>query len=379
MTNIIYRHYRQGDEKQLADLFNLAFQRNGVVRTPKTWHWRLVQSPGYEPEMCKIAEDIDKKKIVGCILVNLIEIIPIGQKKYLIGDINDVTTLPDYTKRGIATKLMEISIDYMKQKGCDYSILSAGSKGYARSRLYQKFGYFDIEKELLFFQIPNLIQIIRNINAFAILFPVFFTISYLPRFLNRIRIKFNRFFKNFSYEIIQNKKCFEYMDAINQINPKYYEGFPGYNISKFIWARIKVPAKRQKPTFIVIRESGKIIGGSVITHQNIYAHKFGLKVRLGVIHEIFLDKSIFTNSKNLYLGYIYLIDKILKAATRRPVGALIYKSTIKDKDLNQAFKGMNFIRIQDDVIMIKELKTNLKFPQIKKPLFLPTYVSLGVP
>ena len=69
----------------------------------------------------------------------------------------------------------------------------------------------------------------------------------------------------------------------------------------------------------------------------------------------------------------------MKAATRRPVGALIYRSTLKDKELNQAFKGMNFFRIQDDVIMIKELKPNLKFPQIKKPLFIPTYISLGVP
>ncbi|MFX0134504.1 MAG: GNAT family N-acetyltransferase [Candidatus Hodarchaeota archaeon] len=297
----------------------------------------------------------------------------------MIGEINDVATLPDYVKRGIASKLMKMSIEYMTQKGCDFSILSTGFKGFARTKLYQKFGYYDSEREMFFIQLPNLFQLIRNVCAFAILFPVLFAISYFPRFLNRIRIKFNRFFKDFSYEINHNKNHFEYMNAMNEIMPKYYEGYPEYDEIKFLWARIKVPAKRQKPTYVIIKKSEKIIGGSVITHENVYAFKYGIKIRLGIIHEIFLDKNIFNNSKNLYLGYIYLIDKVMKAATRRLLGVVIYNSTIKDKDLNRAFKGMNFLRIRSDVIMIKELKKNLRFPYIKKPLFIPTYLTFGFP
>jgi len=169
------------------------------------------------------------------------------------------------------------------------------------------------------------------------------------------------------------------MSAINKIMPKYYEGYPKYDIVKFLWARIKVPARRQKPTYIIIKKGEKIIGGSVITHQNVYAFKYDIKIRLGIIHEIFLDKNIFNNSKNLYFGYIYLIDKVMKAATRRLLGVVIYNSTIKDKDLNQAFKGMNFLRVRSDVIMIKELKKNLRFPHIKKPLFIPSYLTIGFP
>ncbi len=169
------------------------------------------------------------------------------------------------------------------------------------------------------------------------------------------------------------------MSAINKIMPKYYEGYPEYDKSKFLWARIKVPANRQKPTYIIIRKSGKTVGGSVITHQNIYAFKYGIKIKLGIIHEIFLDKSIFNNYKDLYLGYIYLIDKTIKAATRRSLGILIYNSTMKDVDLNQAFKGMNFLKIKGNVVMIKELKTNVSFPHITKPFFNPTYISFGVP
>jgi ribosomal protein S18 acetylase RimI-like enzyme len=380
MVNIIYRHYKEGDETNLADLFNLTFQQaGGMIRTPKNWYWRFVKSPGFEPDMCQIAEDVDKKKVVGAIQVNLVELIPIGKKKYWMGEINDVATLPEYAKMGIATKLMKMSIEYMEQKGCDFSILSTGFKGLARTKLYQKFGYYDTEREMFFIQIPNIFQLIRNVCAFAILFPVFFAISYFPRFLNRIRIKFNNFFKDFSYEISHNKKHFEYMSAINKIMPKYYEGYPKYDIVKFLWARIKVPARRQKPTYIIIKKGEKIIGGSVITHQNVYAFKYGIKIRLGIIHEIFLDKNIFNNSKNLYFGYIYLIDKVMKAATRRLLGVVIYNSTIKDKDLNQAFKGMNCLRVRIDVIMIKELKKNLRFPHIKKPLFIPSYLTIGFP
>ncbi|MFW9877520.1 MAG: GNAT family N-acetyltransferase, partial [Candidatus Thorarchaeota archaeon] len=325
------------------------------------------------------SEDIDNKKIIGAIFVNLIESIPIGHKKYLMADINDVSTHPSYTKMGVATKLMENSINYMKNKGCDFSILCTGVKDFARSRLYQKFRYFDLEKEYFFVAIPNIIQIVRNLFGAAILFPVFFVIAYLPRFLNRLKIKFKSFFKDFSYEINYNKHHFEYMNSINRINPKNYDGYPIYDESKLTWARINVPSEEQKPTYIIIRKSEKIIGGSVITHQNLEFHKYRLKLRLGLIHEIFLDKDTFPDPTNLYLGYIYLIDKIIKAATQRYLAALFYISSLKADDLNRAFKGTCFFRIQNDVIMIKELKKNLKFPKHKKPFFLPTYVSLGVP
>ena len=51
MRNIIYRAYKKGDEKQLADLFNKSFQMNGAsfIRTSKSWNWRYLQSPSFEP------------------------------------------------------------------------------------------------------------------------------------------------------------------------------------------------------------------------------------------------------------------------------------------------------------------------------------------
>ena len=65
MGTIIYRHYKSGDDQQLANLFNITFQQGGggVVRTLKSWTWKYVQSPGFKPKMCQIAEDIDKNII----------------------------------------------------------------------------------------------------------------------------------------------------------------------------------------------------------------------------------------------------------------------------------------------------------------------------
>ena len=378
---IKFRHFKYGDEQALADLFNVAYQQNGIgaVRTLKNLIWRFMQSPGFEPEMCQIAEYINTNKIIGAVYANLIEFMTLGDKKYLIGEINDVSCHPDYTGRGIASKLMEMSIDYMKYKGCDFSILSTGFNGIARKYIYKKLGYIDFEREGVFIQFPNIFQFMRNIYGLSLLFPAFFLLSYFPRLFNRIKIKHNIFLKKFSYDINYNHKHSEYLKAVNKIMPLNYEGFEPYDKYKFIWARIKVPSKRQRPTYILIKKNGIIIGGAVITHQNLYAFKYGIKIRIGLIHEIFLDERIFKNNRDLHHGYIYLIDKIMKAATQRSTALLIYFSSSRNNNLNLAFKMYNFIRIPDSVVMIKELKEDVKIPNIKKPLFIAAHLSFGVP
>jgi GNAT superfamily N-acetyltransferase len=381
MVRIIYRHYESGDEQGLAELFNISFQQNGAGfnRSTKNWVWRYVQSPGFEPEMCQIAVDIDNDVIIGAVYANPLEIIPIGVKNYLVGDINDVSCHPNYTKRGIATNLMKMALDYMKEKGCDYSILSTGYEGFARKKLYKKYGFFDYDQEFQFVQFPNIFQLVKNLFGTGLLIPAFFILSYLPRYLTRLRIKNNSFFKDFTYEINQYCKHSDYMESMNQLIPKYYEGFRKYDDQKFKWARIKVPSNQEKPTYILIKKAGSIVGGATLTHHDLFALKFGVKMRIGIIHDPFLNKTVFKNRKDLFLGYKYLIDKVLRASTRRFLTLLIYQSSLDDRDINEAFRGMSFLKIKGTVIMIKELKENLKFPKLNKPLYVPTYTSLGFP
>ena len=381
MENIVFRHYREGDDKQLAKLFNMAFNRGGIgpVRTLKGWVWRYIQSPGFEPEMCQVAEDIEKNLIVGAVYANLIEFISLNNKNYLVGDINDVSCHPEYSKRGIATKLMKMAIEYMKAKGCDFSILSTGYNGFPRNKIYKKLNYIDIERESSYMQIPNVYRLIKDIYGIIFLLPVFFILSYLPRFIQKIKMKLNPFYQDFSFEISYNRKPFEYMRLMNRILSKYYNGYRGYNKEKFIWERINVPAKDFKPTCIVIKKHKKIIGGAAITHRYLYSFKYKIKIRIGYIHEIFLEKNNFKNKQELHSGYIYLIDKILKAATYRFISVLLYNSASRDHDLHLGLKAFHFLKVRDDVLMMKVLKKHLKIPHFKKPFFIPTYVSLGVP
>ncbi|MFW9780825.1 MAG: GNAT family N-acetyltransferase, partial [Candidatus Heimdallarchaeota archaeon] len=156
MVSIIYRNYQQGDEEQLADLFNRAFQMNGFsfIRTKKNWEWRYIQSPDFEPEMIQIAEDIDNHKLIGMVCVNPIEKINLNNVTYLNGNINDVSCHPDYIRQGISKKLMQRSIEYMQRKGCDISLLITAFNGFPRNRLYSKLGYQDFDRSYGYITFP---------------------------------------------------------------------------------------------------------------------------------------------------------------------------------------------------------------------------------
>ena len=169
------------------------------------------------------------------------------------------------------------------------------------------------------------------------------------------------------------------MKSANRIMPKNYTGWPRYTRESFKWAHVDVPAERFKPTYIRLRKNNKVIGGALLTYANIYAFKYGIKIRIGVLHEIFLDKSEFDTKRNLHLGYIYLLDKVVKAADRRRIGGLFYQSPSGDDEMYKGFRGMNFFNFRGGVVMIKAMKKDVQIPKFKKPLFVPTYVNKGIP
>ena len=377
MVQIIYRHYQPGDDQQLAELFNTCFT---FVRTSKSWHWRYVQSPNFDPDMCQIAEDVDRKKIVGAVYVNLVEEISFDDKKCLNGDINDVTCHPSYTRRGIAKNLMEMAMEYMKKRGCDTSMLSAAYNGFPRKKIYLKYGYLDLEREYFFINFGNLFQLVYDMPAMIVLLPMLFVSSYIPRFINRLRVKRNPFFKNISCTIAHDSKHIEYMKAASRILPKYYSCVQVYNEEKFNWSRINVPSEKEKPTYILLKKSDEIIGGASLTSITANVKRIGgFKLRMGLIHEIFLDRSQFNDKRNLYFGYTCILDKILKAATQRYMGPLLFTSSPKDLDLHDAFKGMGFLKAKGGIIMLKPMKKGSQVQDCNKPVLMPTHSAIGFP
>ncbi|MFX1497395.1 MAG: GNAT family N-acetyltransferase [Promethearchaeota archaeon] len=381
MVNIIYRYYRKGDEEQLAELFNKAFQMNGFsfVRTKKNWKWRYLQSPDFEPEMIQIAEDIDNHKIVGMVCVNPIEKININGVDYLNGNINDVSCHPDYIKQGISTSLMQRSIEYMRQKGCDISLLITDFSGFPRKRLYSKLGYQDFDISNSYISFPNFYQLFRDMPLIIFLLPSLILFSSIPRLIKKFFISLNSYNKVFSHIIEYDSHHFKYLEFSDKILKQYYTGYPITRKGYPIWARIKVPSKRYKPTYILIKKKNRIVGGAILTHVNLYHFKYGLKLRIGIIHELFLNPSQLNNKKELSFAHDYLIDKILKAATYRSVGLLLINPNSDNFLLKKSLKEYNFFKFQDLSLMILKLKTNLALSKPKKFFFIPTYLSLGFP
>ena len=381
MRNIIYRAYKKGDEKQLADLFNKSFQMNGAsfIRTSKSWNWRYLQSPSFEPEMVQIAEDISLNLIVGVIYINLVEYVNFKGQKYLKGEINDVSCLPDYTKRGIAKNLMSRAIDYMKRKNCDVSMLSADFHGFPKKKIYLKHGFEDIDREMVFVWFPKVLQLMKEFPLFWIVFPIVIPFSYIPRLIYRVFIKRNPHITSLSHEIVRNEKHFQYMRALNQIMNKNYEGFYPYSETKYSWARINVPTKKDQPTYVIVKKDGVIIGGAEFSCTNIRSFRFKFRFKIGIVHEIFLDKSAFYSNLEVQNGYSYLIDKLLIAASRRSVGVLIFFISSFENDLYYALRRMNLVNFKGASIMIKKLKKNFQIGKLAKPLYIPTHVSFSLP
>jgi hypothetical protein len=274
---------------------------------------------------------------------------------------------------------MKMAIDYMNNKKCDISFLTADYNGFPRKKIYSKFGYIDIERVFIFINFPNIFQLIKDLPIFSFLIPSLFIVSYIPRITSRVLTQFNSQVKRLSYKIDQNINHIDYARISKNIIEKYYTGVPIYNIRKVKWARIKVPANKQKPTYIIIQKGEDVIGVAKIIRLDIYSIKFRIKIRFGIIHEIFLDKTRFNTKKGIKRGYIYLIDKILKAATRRDIAGLLFFTSSIDVYLISALKSMFFISWKGASFMAKIFNKKFKNLKLNKPIYIPTYLSLSIP
>ncbi len=381
MDSIIYRHYEPGDEEGCAKLFIKSFQTGNFshIYTPSFWHWRYPCDPDFEPEMIQIAEDIDRKRIVGLNCANRIEKAIINGNEYLLGEINDICVDPLYMRKGIGLKLMEVALDYFKSRDCDFSALTSAPDSFQTEKLYSKLGYAIIDTNIYVIGFPYPFKLIKQIPATFGLLPIFFTMNHFSRFLNRLRIKYTDFFKDFSYEIVRNKKHWEVMDAINRIFPNYNEGFYPYAKKQYRWMRIEVPNKEREPTYIIIRRNDEIIGGGVMTDTDYTSLGLRIGITFGIVNQVFLDKKKFPNKRDLHLGYIYLFDKLLKAAVYRSQGLLLYTCSKRNLELRRAVKNIGLIQFPAQVVMMKSLKPNLLIPKFKNPFFCPTHLSIGFP
>ncbi|NLC59434.1 MAG: GNAT family N-acetyltransferase [Armatimonadetes bacterium] len=136
---------------QVADLYNTAFaEYEGVLRfTPETMAWYL-ERPGLGAGHVLLAMEGDRP--VGGVMITDAPVV-LGGEALPCAIIDSVMTHPDYRRRGIATRLMERALEWMRAAGLDASFLytERGSAGY---RIYTRLGYRERALVLYYFARP---------------------------------------------------------------------------------------------------------------------------------------------------------------------------------------------------------------------------------
>jgi len=374
---IEYRTYNSGDEKGLAELFNISFHGSGIgfLRTPNEILWRYVNRPVSSFKEIRIASDKHGGKIIGSVFCAIEELYFNG-KIYKTGSINDVAVLPKYRKFGIANELMKQALKFMNSQKCNLSSLVADPKGYARKKLYIPLGWQDFEKFQIFLK-PNL----RLIKFFPIIFPftpmLLFYEMHNHFQLQRIKKKLTQL--NYDVRIIHSNenhsKSLKYSSTSRSLfNNASKQQFNGFNhFTKELWHHFREKPIREGmfPTYILIFKNKKLIGFGSFLRQWMYFEKFGFRIPLAIVREIIIDHTKISMEEYLREIYYLLILSMLKATKERKCAVILFTMASKNKYSNTILKNLHFHKINGGVFMINplDIKDTEKFPfALKKPI-----------
>ena len=151
MKNIIIREIKADESAILEDmLYEAIYQPDAANLLPRS----IIDTP----EIRVYIEDFGKKKDDHCLVAETegriagavwVRILAGDVKGY--GNIDDktpefaISLFPEYRKQGIGTLLMQRMIEYLRDKGYEYTSLSVNKDNYA-ARMYKRLG-FEVVKE----------------------------------------------------------------------------------------------------------------------------------------------------------------------------------------------------------------------------------------
>ncbi len=374
-TEIKYRTFQVGDEEQLSDLFNRAFQSNGggFIRTPKSFHWRYVEEPDFLPEGIKLAEY--RGRIVGSVIASVTHATFFG-RKYTLGTINDVATRPEFFGKGISRMLLREALQFLEDQKVDYGTLDADPSGHPRSKLYLPAGFQDYLQTRTIIKIVKSRQLVRDNPVFLAAFPVMYPLAHLrQQFYPRYHSD------RFDIDVIHNKRYPVYRDAFNHALQRFYEGYRTFTPERWAWARENVPSPRFRPSFAVVKEGRKIVAGITIIKQNIYAFKYGFKITMATIQDLFVDKSVARTPEEMEEIHDLLLRATHKAAANRNCGLIFGQLSSNDKAFTLSCRRCGWLVIPiGGVHMFKPMGVQDHLPLPKKPLFIfPEDSATGYP
>ncbi|MHA1732498.1 MAG: GNAT family N-acetyltransferase [Promethearchaeota archaeon] len=384
IDNLVYRNYQPGDERDLADVFNRAFQTNGAgnVRTTSWQAWRYPGRPGFDPRHVNVCEDPATGRVVGQV-ASEVKTVLIRGKPVPMGAINDVSVDPKYARRGIARRLLDMANDFFRERGVKFSSLDADPNGHARARLYVPDGYRDFVKVRGLVQFPSLGQfLLRDNPLFLAASPVIAVAKYLKRLARRVQDRGHR--GDYPVEVrdtsTSKRGGRDFWRAWREVGARYYEWFEPVDLEYWKWQRERVPAHDFRPTHVIVRDgAGGIVAGASLTIQTIYSFRYHFRLRTGIVKDFFVDSRLMPSEPDVVDALTSeFLANLVKGAARRRCSLLIYSCPANDPFALRAFRRVGYIPVPAGVFMVKEHGDEVLEPP-ERPLFIATNETCGFP
>ena len=135
----IKTHAELGDVlRELLDVACVSFgDYDGVIAVDEEFMGWYLSRPGMAPESCFAA--VQSGKIVSNTFVT-VEKVQFGGQVLNVGMVDTVMTHPDHRRRGLARKVLETAIAFMRDRELDASQLYTGADSMPQ-RFYESLGY----------------------------------------------------------------------------------------------------------------------------------------------------------------------------------------------------------------------------------------------
>ena len=151
INNYYTRTYKEGDETELAQLFNRVYQNYAgfVPRTAEYWRWSCINRPDVETEGILVVTD--GEKIIGYAVVAK------------TGNIWEFCYDPAYDGKTIISTILEWSTEYVEAAGGDSIVFNAPTDDQLLREVCSKFGFAEKPPPCLFLNVLDFPQFIHEL------------------------------------------------------------------------------------------------------------------------------------------------------------------------------------------------------------------------
>ncbi len=345
--NLIYRTFREGDQKGILKTYSAAFCNSRICQpsTPEFWDWKYGPNrPNYDPKGYQICEY--KNRIVGSIMTT-IRTMKFKGEIYKIAGIDDVATCPILERRGIGKRLMQNALKFIEDTEVDLTILSADPGGHAK-KIYWRSGY----QYTTFFSIALKVISFRNVlNSFPPITPLAPLLRLYGELKSRRSIR--KYEGNLQFEIL-GKNQTHFRRKLNE-NYRSLYSFAAFNQDYWNWYHVERP-RAYESIVIAAKEGNRIVAGGVITRSFLMVFNSVKWVPLFILTELFVDKQY----RGQGLG-CYMLYQLERVARLRGVGAILLHFHGNHGIFSTLMKKMGYIYVNRTTLqMIKPISERAK-------------------